>query len=261
MSCLPILMYHHVGPAPGLVTISPAIFREQIAALAAAGWQSVGTAELEAFYAGQPLPPKSLLISFDDGYLDNWLHAHPVLQEYGMKAVLFVVTGWIGDGPVRSRGDCPDHRECKRRIAAGETDSVMLRWSEIDAMRAAGSFEFHSHTHTHTRWDQKIADNAQRLAAIAEELTLSRAMLEQRLGLRDEHLCWPQGYYQADYLPLAEKAGFRYLYTTQPGTNRRGDGTLQLRRIVTKEKGGNWVVRRAKLYSSIILASLYTHLK
>ena len=117
MKVLPVLMYHHVSPNPGLVTLSPEIFREQIAALAAAGWRSIGSKDLEDFLAGQPLPAKSVLISFDDGYVDNFIHAHPVLREFGMTALLFIVTGWIGDGSLRTAADCPDHRECKRRIA------------------------------------------------------------------------------------------------------------------------------------------------
>lgn len=66
---LPILMYHHVSPAPGLVTLSPAIFREQIATLASAGWQSVVTAELDAYLGGEPLPGKRVMLTFDYGYL------------------------------------------------------------------------------------------------------------------------------------------------------------------------------------------------
>ena len=48
-----------------------------------------------------------------------------------------------------------------RLVAAGRADEVMLRWSEIEAMRAAGTFEFHSHTHTHTRWDKECAGDVQ----------------------------------------------------------------------------------------------------
>lgn len=258
---LPILMYHHISSAPGLVTQSPASFREQISALAHAGWTSIGTSELEAFLAGEPLPPKRLMLSFDDGYLDNYLHAHPVLQEFGMRAVLFVVTGWIGDGPVRAQGESPDHRECKRRIAAGEPDSVIVRWSEIEAMQAAGTFEFHSHTHSHTRWDRQLPDNQARLDALEADLLASRESLQRRLGLVDRHLCWPQGYYQEDYLPLAKRLGFDYLYTTRPGTNGPNQPGDTLRRLVSKEKSGNWLKRRLWLNATTARAACYGWLK
>lgn len=261
MSALPVLMYHHVSEAPGLVTISPNTFREQISALAKAGWKTIGTSELEAFLGGKPLSEKSVMLTFDDGYLDNFIHAHPVLQEFGMKAVLFLVTGWIGDGSPRSVGDCPDHRECKRRIAGGDADSVILRWSEVSAMHAAGTFEFHSHTHSHTRWDQIIPDNEQRLSALENDLLDSRQTLAARMGFEDTHLCWPQGFYQEDYLPLANGVGFRYLYTTQPGTNSSSASANKIRRIVIKEKSGDWLLSRLRIYSSPLLAWLYSSFK
>ena len=96
VSILPILMYHHVSPNPGLVTLSPAAFREQMAWLARSGWHTPGAREIEAFHQGQPLPRKSVVITFDDGYLDNWVHAQPVLAEFQLKALLFISTDWIG---------------------------------------------------------------------------------------------------------------------------------------------------------------------
>lgn len=83
---LPILMYHHVSPNPGLVTLSPAAFREQMAWLARSGWHTPGAREIEAFHQGQPLPRKSVVITFDDGYLDNWVHAQPAPAEHKSKS-------------------------------------------------------------------------------------------------------------------------------------------------------------------------------
>lgn len=261
LKALPILMYHHVSPAPGLVTVSPTTFRAQMAALADAGWRSAGLVEVEAFFAGQALPPKTCVISFDDGYLDNFVHAHPVLCEFGLRAVLFIVTGWLGDGPVRSGTPAtPNHRDCKRLIAEGAADQVILRWSEAEAMAAAGSFEFHSHTHSHTRWDKSIADLPTRREALAQDLATSKATLQSRLGLTSRHLCWPQGYYDADYQSVAQAAGFDHLYTTEPRVNRPGS-TDRIGRIVTKEKPGPWVRRRAELYASPTLGGLYNWLK
>lgn len=258
MRALPVLMYHHVSPSPGLVTVSPACFRAQMERLARDGWRSIGTAELEAFFAGQPLPAKSCLITFDDGYLDNFVHAHPALAELGLQALLFVVTGWLGDGPARQAGDCPDHGECKRRIAAGDADSVVMRWSEAEAMQAAGVFEFHSHTHSHARWDKEIADTQARRAALAADLAQSRAALAGRLGVASRHLCWPQGYYDAQYLAVAGEAGFDHLYTTEVRINRPGGATHRIGRFVTKERPGDWLEKRTRLYANPWLGGIYS---
>lgn len=265
---LPVLMYHHVSPNPGLVTVAPETFRAQMSWLAHHGYRSVGGDDLAAFLGGDALPPKSVMITFDDGYADNFIHAYPALREYGLKALLFLITGWIGDGPVRAQhgssdavAECPNHRRCMDLVAAGEADRIMLRWSEIEAMHAAGSFEFHSHTHTHTRWDKRIEATPARLAALADDLDKSRKTLAARLGAASAHLCWPQGYYDADYQRVARDAGFRYLYTVRKGINRADTPADAISRTVVKDKAGAWFASRLWIYRHATIGGLYTRLR
>lgn len=261
-SALPVMMYHHVSPSPGLVTVAPAIFRGHMLALAKAGWHTAGLDTVERFFAGEPIPAKTCVITFDDGYLDNLVHAAPVLAELCMKAVVFAVTGWLGNGPPRSeRLDTPDHRECKRRIANGDPDSVMLRWSEAELLHAAGTFEFHSHTHTHMRWDKLCDSTATRRINLIQDLVDSRQAIEARLGSASRHLCWPQGYYDDLYLEVAKAAGFDYLYTTEPRLNRPSSPTDRIGRFVTKECDGNWLVRRTRLYANPWLGGIYAAIR
>lgn len=265
-SALPVLMYHHVSPSPGLVTVSPQTFRAQMAWLAGHGYRSIGCDDLASFLAGHPLPRKSVLITFDDGYLDNFVHAHPVLREHGLHAAIFLVTGWIGDGPARAdRGnaapECPDHRRCMESVAAGRSDDVMLRWSEVEAMRAAGTFEFHSHTHTHTRWDKRIAAVAARREALAADLEQSRAVLRRHLGAASAHLCWPQGYYDDDYRSVARDCGFYYLYTVRKGVNRPRSPAEAIRRIVIKDRAGSWFATRMWVWRHAAIGGIYAHLR
>src|SRR5690554_4842320 len=96
---VPVLMYHHVSPSPDMITITPERFEEHIAWLARAGFHTLDAAGFADFLAGEPVPPKSVLLTFDDGYLDNWVYGHPVLARYDMRAVMFVITGHVGDGP------------------------------------------------------------------------------------------------------------------------------------------------------------------
>jgi len=192
--CVPVLMYHHVSPSAGMITTSPRNFERQIAGYARDGYKSLTAEEFAGFLEGKPVPEKSVLITFDDGYLDNWVYAHPVLKKYGMHAMMFLVTGIIGDGPARPvNGDgvalpeIAEHKQSKLMVAAGNTDPVMLRWSEVLAMREAGTFEFHSHTHTHTRWDLTAIDRAQCLSQMRQELADSRATLQEKLGSVSDH--------------------------------------------------------------------------
>ncbi|HEX8964500.1 MAG TPA: polysaccharide deacetylase family protein [Rhodocyclaceae bacterium] len=265
---IPVLMYHHVSPAPGLVTVSPGCFRAQMEYLARDGWHAIGCDDLAGFLDGAPLPAKSFLITFDDGYLDNYVHAYPVLREFGLRATIFGVTGWIGEGPARAAAgdaaalpECPDHRGCKAAIGRGEADAVMLRWSEAERMRRDGCCEFHSHTHSHRRWDREIADAGERRRLLAGDLAQSRGTLSARLGVDSRHLCWPQGYYDDAYLDIARAAGFTHCYTTEKRVNRSGADPLRIGRLVAKEAPPEWIARRLRWFSSPLVGGLYARLR
>ena len=90
---LPVLMYHYVSRFPGAIAVSPEHFEDQCRGMAEHGWRGIGLDEAEAFrLKGAPLAPRSLLITFDDGYLDNYVYAWPILRKYGHKGVVFAVT-------------------------------------------------------------------------------------------------------------------------------------------------------------------------
>ncbi len=264
---LPVLMYHHVSPRPGLVTCSPENFREQMAWLAQNGWTTLSTEAFAEALASGVLPKKCVLITFDDGYLDNWVYAYPVLQEFGLKATIFLITGWIGDGPPRPHagqsGVLPgsNHKEAMAEARVGRFDASFLRWSEVDAMRVNGCVDFHSHTHSHTRWDRQLADPSERDAALLADLSASQQILRARLGATTRHLCWPQGYYDSRYQTIAHEAGFTHLYTTEHGVVRAGCSFERLPRIVAKDKGGAWFSRRMKIYGHPALSALYLAMK
>ena len=230
-------------------------------ALANAGWRGGRLEDVQRFLAGESIPEKTCIITFDDGYLDNYVHAHPILKEFGLTAVLFVVTGWLGDNQgVRPRAPTGNHNFCKQQIANGTADDVMLRWCEMEDMRASNTFEFHSHTHTHTRWDKQIPDVSERQDRLSLDLRASKALLESRIGA-SKHLCWPQGYYDEQYIQTAKAEGFEYLYTVEPRINNRQVEPTRLGRFVTKEKSGDWLLSRTRLYSRPWLGGMYAALR
>ncbi len=265
---IPVLMYHHVSPLPGLVTVSPQTFEQNMRWLAEHGWTTISCDDFAAFIAGKVLPAKSVLVTFDDGYLDNWVYAHPVLQSYGQQATLFTITGWIGDGAVRPHDGCgqplpatPNHKACKQAVDEGRADEVMMRWSEVEAARAAGTFEFHSHTHSHARWDKLCANASDKRESLAADLAQSRATLQARLGTVSDHLCWPQGYFDNDYIEVALNAGFQHLYTVDKGINTSKTSPQKIGRIVTKEANASWFARRMSIYSSPLLGGVYVMIR
>lgn len=264
---VPVLMYHHVSPVEGMINVSPGNFEHQLKWLQSHGYRSITCDEFAGHLEGRPVPARSVLLTFDDGYLDNWVYAYPLMKRYGFHGVIFLVTSWIGDGPLRpllganELPETPSHRECEDRIEQGRADEVMLRWSEIAAMRGDGVFEFHSHTHTHTRWDLS-ADKAHKNKHMAEELAASRDTLRERLGEVSPHFCWPQGYFDPDYTRIAQEAGFRYLYTTKPfGQNRPGSDPAHIYRFAVRNTSGQSVGRRLRVAAHPIIGPLFNRYK
>jgi peptidoglycan/xylan/chitin deacetylase (PgdA/CDA1 family) len=257
-------MYHHVSPNPGTVTISPATFEKQMEWFVRNRFVTLRADEFLRFIRREnSVPQKSVLLTFDDGYLDNYVYAFPVLQRLGLHAVIFIVTGWIGDGPVRDRAGAatPNHRVCKTAIAGGRADDVMLRWSEIRRMEETGAVEVHSHTHSHVRWDKKFPKETERLATLQRDLELSRQTFRQQLGRESVHLCWPWGRIEPGYRELAERVGFQAQYTVKKGVNAAGGDPTRVARMVVKDRAGRWFANRLWIYSNRRLGAVYAKLR
>ena len=118
-----ILMYHHMvedGQDYNTWTITTGRFREDLQWLADNGYTCLLPSQLAA---GEPLPEKAVLITFDDGYASNYQLAFPILREFGAKAVISLITQHIED-----------------------RDPEFLTWDMCREMAASGLVEFGSHT-------------------------------------------------------------------------------------------------------------------
>lgn len=151
---VPIVMYHGVGPdRPGWPwnhLFTPAdVFEGQMRALRDGGWKTISLAELHAHMAsGAPLPPKPVVLTFDDGYADNWIYAYPILEKYGHRAVI-----WMSVDFVDPRGEPrPTLADAwAGRIRENELDPRgYLSWVEMRRMTESGRVEIQSHATTHT---------------------------------------------------------------------------------------------------------------
>ncbi|SAL23300.1 polysaccharide deacetylase family protein [Caballeronia turbans] len=275
---VPVLMYHHVSTSPGMITVAPENFAAQMDYLASAGYRTIGSAQLAAFLNGDDVPAKSIVITFDDGYLDNWVHAHPVLKRHGFTALCFLVSSWPGEGGVRPNASNAaaalprllDHHAGERAIESGNIDDVILRWSEIEAMLGAGTFEFHSHTHTHVRWDRVTTSPDEKRERLQNDLSAARAALRARLGEVSDHLCWPQGYYDDDYREVALSAGFRHFYTCHTGTNvganpldrnAFSDAERTIKRLEVRDRPASWLASRLWVHTRPAISRAYLKIK
>jgi peptidoglycan/xylan/chitin deacetylase (PgdA/CDA1 family) len=168
-----ILMYHSISGAGGPTSIAPAVFRDQMAALAESGVPVVPLDDLcEARDGGRPLPPRSVVLTFDDAFADFAETAWPILEAHGFMPIVFVPTGHVG-GAEGWRGTASPARR-------------LMGWPAIRELGQAG-VRFGSHSVSHPDLGRLAPDR------LEDELGASRAALEDRLGTAVEHFAPPYG--------------------------------------------------------------------
>jgi peptidoglycan/xylan/chitin deacetylase (PgdA/CDA1 family) len=214
---VPILMYHEIaGPAEtgSHLAVPPGNFARQLAYLHDAGFQTITAGALaESMNGGAgPLPERAVVLTFDDGFEDFHRQALPLLDRYGFTATLYVTTGWVQDaGP----------------LPAGERPGRMLCWSQVAEAAGAG-VEIGAHSRLHPQLDQLPR------MQLREELRVSKAQLEDRLGRPVPGLAYPFGYSSAAVREEARAAGHGYacaVGNTLPGT---GTDPLALPRLTVR---------------------------
>lgn len=233
MTPVPVLMYHHVNPHRGdTVTVAPDVFAGQMRHLADNGYRTLTLDELMLYIRGElTLSGKAVVLTFDDGWLDNHIYAYPVLKEYGMKAAMFLIVERIEKASKNGRRPppaIPGHEESKQMIAGGHADRVVMDWRTVREMRDEGLVSFYSHTMTHRKCDTLAAGE------LAEELAVSKNVIEKRLGGPCPYLCWPYGAHGPFSSEAAREAGYIAAFTTIDGAVEAGSDPFEIRRVDVK---------------------------
>ncbi len=151
---VPVVMYHGVGPGcPGWawnhLFTRPDVFEGQMRILREKGWNAV---TLDMLYAhmkeGAPLPENPFVLTFDDGYLNNWTFAFPLIKKYGHRAVIWMTTEFIDPcaGPRPTLEDVWNGSMREEELEAGGFLSI----AEMRAMEKTGIIDIQSHAATHT---------------------------------------------------------------------------------------------------------------
>jgi peptidoglycan/xylan/chitin deacetylase (PgdA/CDA1 family) len=180
---VPILKYHHISnELTNSLYEQPELFDEQMKYLHENGYNSITFEQLNDYLLREvELPPKSIIISFDDGYYDNYTNAFPILQKYGFIGSIGVITGKVE----------PE----------GRTKRMYLKWSEIQTMSAAG-IEIVSHSVNHKELD-KLND-----ADLTIEIRDSKTTLEQKLGKAVKTIIYPYGMENENVIQKAKEYGY-----------------------------------------------------
>jgi peptidoglycan/xylan/chitin deacetylase (PgdA/CDA1 family) len=227
---VPVLIYHHVNPHAGdTVTVTPEVFEAQMAFLVKSGFTTLSIDELmEALAKGQKIGKKAVVLTFDDGWLDNYLYAIPVLKRLKFRASFFIITGRVdasSNGRVKLFSEIPLHEAAKACIQSGESARVVLDWDLIRGLEGDGLFRCYSHTVSHRRCAELSSEELQ------IELVESRLRIESELGRACPYLCWPYGSYSDDTIRTAQESGYTGLFTTDNGFCGPASDPLKIERI------------------------------
>jgi peptidoglycan/xylan/chitin deacetylase (PgdA/CDA1 family) len=214
----PVLMYHHVtdqlnGTPLAKLRVSPRRFARQLDFLLDHGYLALPLSRaLSQAQAGSRT--RMVAITFDDGYLDFYDEAWPLLQERGMSATVFLVTGALDD---QNRWDWDK----------GEPPEGILSREQVRELDMQG-VEFGGHTHRHKNLSQ-LDERGMRL-----EVTGCQKAISDILGRTAKVFSYPYGLVNQQALEAVHRAGFSYACTTRPGKFEPETNPLMVPRIIVK---------------------------
>ena len=229
-----ILMYHMVSPhRPNAkfnkLRVTPDNFANQIAWMVKDGYQFFTMSELVTRWQAGNLLPKSVAITFDDGYQDNLTNALPVLQRYQIPATIYVVVN-------RHDNDWSTHKKAHHN--SGELmQEPKLSDEELQRLVNSGLIEIGGHTMTHANLN--AIDEAKRQWEMAE----SRHILQQQTGQAVNSFAYPFGIYGDNDVAMAKRLGYQHAVTTIEGIDGDKPDFMQLKRIKISGKDNLFTVK------------------
>ncbi len=206
---VPLLMYHYISPLPANadairqdLTIEPTMFARHLDRIQALGYQTVTIRSLvQHLNTGVPLPEKPIVLTFDDGYVDHYVHALPALLDRDMVGTFFIVS------------DFPD---------SGNRD--YMDWSMVRIVARAGM-----EVESHARWHKALTNRTE--AYLRDQAESSVHTFQQELGYRPRIISYPSGKFSAETIRVYRDTGYWAGITTLPGNDHHSDDLFRLRRV------------------------------
>jgi peptidoglycan/xylan/chitin deacetylase (PgdA/CDA1 family) len=212
---VPILMYHRIDGSgkDSSLRVSPENFKRQMEFLSRYNYNVISLSEFcRVKSAGQILPRNTVVITFDDGYADNYYSAWPVLKKYNFPAIIFVIVNSIGE-------------------------EEYLDYAQIKEMMSSGIIDIGSHSLVGDYLAGKTT------AALECEIGQSKKILQAQLNKEIESFSYPIGGFVPEMQELLKKYGYKAACTTNKGKTQthRNDEIFALKRIKVKDNPGLFV--------------------
>jgi len=207
---IPILCYHRVGPRANLMVMPRETFAAQMEYLTRNNYNVIRLADLPDFLAGKrALPPRAVVITFDDGHVSSYQHAYPILQQHGFAATFFLYTDFLGGGEG-------------------------LTWTQINEMSKSGLIDFQSHSKSHANLIVRQPGEAdpRYRERIDAELRVPRDVIERNVPVKVTHHAFPYGDANQVVLERLAQSGHQLGLTVNPGGNAFFAYPLMLKRTM-----------------------------
>jgi peptidoglycan/xylan/chitin deacetylase (PgdA/CDA1 family) len=227
---VPVITYHSINPKTDPVMyrliVSPQAFEKQMQFLKKHRYNVISLETLGRMMANKErFPFKTIAITFDDGYKDNYIYAYPVLKKLGLPATIFVIYNEVG----RPQND-------------------RLSWEEIKEMQGSGLITIGSHT----LGAQPLVDISSE-EELRKQIIDSKKMLEEKLKTTVGTFCYVGGMFTPHIKELVKQAGYKYAVSTTLGRRYSNQDVYAIKRIRISPPSDNlfdfWI-RTSGFYNS-----------
>jgi peptidoglycan/xylan/chitin deacetylase (PgdA/CDA1 family) len=218
---LPIIMYHHIDTLENVdkndkiavgLRVSPEVFERQLKYIKDNSYTTITSFELADYInAKKELPKKPILLTFDDGYKDNYTKAFPILQKYNMKGDFAIITGGTNNSDYMTTADLKDLLKKGHYIASHTVNHCTT------AIKTGNNTFQDSPIDTIEKPCTKFATQ-ERLTAgqIKYEFQKSKEDLEKSLGIKVTHIVFPYGFWNQQAVEIAKSLGYNFATTVAP---------------------------------------------
>jgi len=204
---VPILMYHEIGYEGGSFSVTPENFARQREYIKNGRYEVITLDQLvEGVKSGKAFKRNKVVITFDDGYENNFKYAYPVLKKMKFPATIFIISGFMDRIP-------------------REGEKEFLKWAEVKEM-AENGISFGSHTMNH----MYLGDAMDEKAALGE-IAGSKKMIEEKTGSSVGYFCYPSGGFNDKVKEMVKSCGYKGACTTNRGFVDFNRDVYELKRV------------------------------
>lgn len=227
-----VLLYHSIDDNDVFHSLSPKIFRKQMDYLKKNGYNVIKLAELERMLSEKTeIPRKTVVLTFDDGFLSHYNNALPILKEYGFPATFFVCTGLLGS-EINNSENKPQ---------------PTLSWQQLKEMNESSLIDIEPHGVIHAELDGLNTEEAE------EQIKQSRNELKEKLNKDCFYYACPRGKYNEKIIKILKEEGFKVAVSVSEGLVKAGDDLFELKRNTIDSSCAGNIQFYARLRGGIII--------